>query len=209
MAAHLAAIRAGNYAGGMSIAFRWIAALLLLGTSATALAQAVPAAIERQLPSGHRVLQSATASFDGHFFILVALARTDEKQADPDPARPFLIYERRKDGSFALAGRNDHVVLRADEGGQCDPFADGGITAKGAYFTVENVVACGQHWTWYVTFRFDPRLKAYVFDNARSESWRPNPSTTPDADALLSDGQQVTRAKGTPVRFSDWQAPKN
>lgn len=201
MAVPLAANAARNYAGRMLR----LLPLLLLATPAAA--QSVPAQVTNQLPAGYTVMQSATAAFDGHAFVLVALARPDEK-TDPAPARPFLIYERGGQG-YALVARNDDVVLRADEGGQCDPFEDGGITAKGRYFTVENSVACGQHWTWFITFRFDPALKTYVFDNSRAESWYPNPSTKPDADALVSDGGYLTRAHGKPVRFSDWRDPKN
>ncbi|CAG9202720.1 hypothetical protein BVI434_180056 [Burkholderia vietnamiensis] len=39
------------------------------------------------------------------------------------------------------------MVLRANDGGQCDPFEDGydGLAVKGRYFTVQNGVACGAH----------------------------------------------------------------
>lgn len=199
-----------NYAFAMPIVLRLIASALLCLAPA-AMAQSVPAPIARQLPAGYEVFRTADARFDGRHFHLVALRHRDEKnRARPAPARPFLIFERRPAGSYILAGRNDHVVLRADEGGQCDPFEDGGITAKGRYFTVENVVACGQHWTAFATFRFDSARNGFVFDNLRTESWSPNPSRAPDADALISSGVDLVRARpGRPVRFADWRPSGN
>jgi hypothetical protein len=183
----------------------------LLVAPARVSAQQLPQAISRQLPAGYEILASAHASFGspGRIFYFVVLGRDGERaqwaEAWTARPRPLLIYERRADGGYALAARNDHVALRADEGGQCDPFEDGRIVAKGSYFTVENAVACGSHWTDFVTFRFDPRLKGFVFDNARFESWSMNPKD--DGDALVSDGQHVVRAKGQVVRFADWRRP--
>ena len=123
------------------------------------------------------------------------------------PARPLLIFEWRDKG-FVLVGRNDAVVLKADEGGQCDPFLDGGgtIAVKGRFFTVENGVACGQHWTDFVTFRLDDRV-GFVFDNERSESWSMNASNDPDAEALVRDGPPTVRrlTPGRLVPFAQWR----
>jgi hypothetical protein len=115
---------------------------------------------------------------------------------------------------FRLFARNDNVVLRADEGGQCDPFDPGdvgAITSKTRWFTVENGVACGQHWTDYVTFRFDARVGGFVFDNEREESWKMNPSNDPDAEALIPEGPQRVRrplSKQT-IAFRDWRRDIN
>ncbi|MEX6874007.1 hypothetical protein AB2D09_33980, partial [Pseudomonas aeruginosa] len=92
-------------------------------------------------------------------FEIVAIGRKDEEalaKSGDASARPLMIFERRS-GRFFPVGRNDQVVLKADEGGQCDPFLDGDapIATKGRYFTVQNGVACGQHWTDYITFRLD------------------------------------------------------
>jgi hypothetical protein len=187
---------------------RAIAVALLLGGPAAAAREELPSRIVRQLPRGYAVLRSASASFGtpAHHFYFVALARRDEaaRARRPAPARPLLIYERWPDGGYALVGRNDHAVLRADEGGQCDPLEDGAIVASGRYVTVANVVACGQHWSSSVTFRFDSRL-GYVFDNLRTESWSSNPNDDPNAEALVSDGEVVVRAtKGRTVRFAAW-----
>ncbi len=191
-------------------------AVLLVGLGAARAAPIkaapIPADVARQVPPGYVVLGSGAASFGGHAFAIVALGRRGEDQQrrpiQSAAARPLLLFERRPDGSFRPAGRNDHVVMRADEGGQCDPFLDGGgvIAAKGPRFTVQNGVACGQHWTNYVTFRFDGSKGRYVFDNERSESWSMNASQDPNAQAMVQDGPtRVQRGPANPVPFARWR----
>lgn len=192
-----------------------VAVLLAAGSAAptATIASTAPADIASLLPGGHIVIGRAhlKAGSPKRDFLIVALSRVDERPGrasdQPAGARPLLILERRND-RFVVVGRNDRVVLRSDEGGQCDPFLDGGgtISVKGRFFTVENGVACGQHWTDFVTFRLDDRA-GFVFDNERSESWSLNPSDAPDADALVRDGPQRVR-RDLPrrlTRFSDWR----
>lgn len=175
----------------------------------------LPAALTRQLPAGYAVPASATVvtGRTGRVFAVVVLGRRDEGQrrSGVAPARPLLIFER-QGRRFVPVGRNDHVVLRADEGGQCDPFLDGDavIATKGRYFTVQNGVACGQHWTDYVTFRFDAGAGGFVFDNQRSESWSMNPDNAPDAGALIRDAPpRVVRDQPARVTaFSKWRRPR-
>jgi hypothetical protein len=94
-----------------------------------------------------------------------------------------------------LIARNDKVVLRRNEGGQCDPVEDvGALTIKGRFFTLEQGVACGQHWTDYTTFRFDPRTRSFLWRNRIYESWRMNDDARPDAEALVNDRRLVSRA---------------
>jgi hypothetical protein len=127
------------------------------------------------------------------------------------PARPLLIFERRTDGKYVVAGRNDQIVLRANDGGVaangCDPFGEGRIAIKGRYFTVENGVACGAHWIDYVTFRFDPASNGFLFDNWRVQSWSMNPSTDPNAEALVANPPRVVRSGRKKVSFSRWRRP--
>jgi hypothetical protein len=185
---------------------------LLCFAAGAASAADLPNEITKQLPPGYGVLASTRASVDGgHLFYIVALDATHEpKASDRAPARPLLIFERRPDGRYGLAGRNDEVVLRADDAGLagngCDPFEDGQIVVKGPYFTVENGVACGAHWTDYVTFRFDPQIKSYAFDNWRFQSWKLNPKNDPDADALVPEVSRLVRApKGAKTPFATWR----
>ena len=186
---------------------------LLFAGAAGASAQDASPQIRGQVPVGYRVLSTATGSFGDlkrRFYIVaigtrpVDIGPVDYKDARP---RPLLIFGQRPDGRLVLIARNNHVVLRADQGGQCDPFGDGNIAVKGRYFTVENSVACGNHWTDFITFRFDPRLNNFVFDNERYQSWRFNPSPRDDVEALLPDPQHVERpAKGTTILFSEWRS---
>jgi hypothetical protein len=187
---------------------------LLLACSSTALAANLPADVMKQLPQGYGVLSSASSLISStHRFYFVALASKKEVRhalsSTRAPARPLLIFERRASGRYALVARNDDVILRADDGGinGCDPFEERSIAVKGVYFTVEQGVACGAHWTDYVTFRFDPQSAGYVLDNWRVQSWSLNPSNDPNAEALVSDGQKVVRAKGRAVPFAKWRRP--
>ena len=195
----------------------WLLASLLLPGCARA-QTGLPPQITRQLPPAYQVIGTAHMNLserEGDYYV-VALGKRDEERfvntPAGAPARALLLFARRPDGSYAQAGRNDRVVLRRDEGGQCDPFLDSGgvIAVKGRYFTVENGVACGQHWTDYVTFRFDHAAGRFVFDNERTQSWSMNPSTAPDAEALVQDGpQQVRRGNPhAPVSFDDWRPAK-
>ncbi len=191
---------------------RLIPLLAFVATAAHAAVPQLPADIIRQVPPGYQALASVPLTGKtGRHFQIVALGRIDEdaqqNRSGNAPARPLLIFEQRN-GRFVAAGRNDQVVMRADEGGQCDPFLDGDATiaVKGAFFTVENGVACGQHWTDFITFRLDDRA-GFVFDNERRESWSLNLSNAPDAEALVRDGpQQVIRSKpGQVTSFEAWK----
>ncbi|MFA5988317.1 MAG: hypothetical protein WC803_01760 [Sphingomonas sp.] len=168
----------------------------------------VPADVAAQLPAEYDVLASVQLSVKGpgRTFQIIALGRRYEGAA-PAPARPLIIFERRG-GRYISLARNDHVILRADEGGQCDPFLDGDATiaARGRFFTVENGVACGQHWADYVTFRLDDKA-GFVFDNERVSSWSINTSNAPDADALVqSRPPRVKRDEpGKLTAFAAWR----
>jgi len=202
------------------ILFRTATASMLMATSA-AVADPLPTGIERQLPGGYTLLTSTTATIGTRKFHLVALrSRTEAASrdylsaAEQAPDRPLLIFERRPNGAYALVGRNNEVIATADgaglAGNGCDPFEDRHIAVKGPYFTIENGVACGAHWTDYITFRFDPRAGGYVFDNERFESWKSNPSDDPNAEALIPDVRRIRHApNGRVVTFSHWRRQAN
>jgi hypothetical protein len=173
-----------------------------------------PQDIVRQLPTEWTVLATATVSVDrGRRFYLVAMADlASEKKFGSKPwlNRSLWIFEgQRRADRYKFVARNDEIILRPMDGGinQCDPFEGRTIAIKGAYFTVENAVACGSHWTDYVTFRFDARANGFVFDNWRVEIWSGSRSNDPNAQALVSNGQRVVRAKGRPVPFDKWVRP--
>ncbi|VWB71810.1 lipoprotein [Burkholderia lata] len=177
---------------------------LLAALSLNARAGDLPKSIAAQLPPGYQpLLAHAGPELDnGRHSFLVVVHRAVDTREQPSP-RPLLIFEEQADHAFRLAARNDQVVLRANEGGQCDPFdpedaADNGFAIKGRYFTVQNFVACGQHWSDYVTFRYDPRTHGWLFSN------RIVTQSFPLDDQ--PDHVTVTRADAhRPVSFSQWQ----
>ena len=190
-----------------------LAAVVLLAGAAQA--ESLPAAIGRQLPSGYRVLEVAhgrltEGKLDDYLVILGRSGDDPDAPAagDTTPARPLLLFRARPDGVYALAGRNDHVVMRHSDGGQCDPFdPELGLVVKRHYVTVQNAVACGAHWSDYITFRYDRRRDDLVFDSEIYHAWKFNQSEAPDAEALVPDGPPVvTRADPHhPVVFSSWR----
>lgn len=69
------------------------------------------------------------------------------------------------------------------------------------YFTVQNAVACGQHWSYYITFHYDARRNNWLFHRLGGTMW--NPKT------MTEDPFEPTRAdRRHPVTFAAWR-PKN
>ncbi|CAJ3287026.1 lipoprotein [Burkholderia pseudomallei] len=141
-------------------------------------AAGLPMPVLSRLPPGYEVMAARQGpDVDaGRISYLIVLHRPADSASEPSP-RPLVIVEQQADGTFRLAARNDEVVLRANEGGQCDPFDpqdadENGLAVKGRFFTVQNFVACGQHWSDYVTFRHDARTGRWLFANEiRTESF--------------------------------------
>ncbi len=187
---------------------------IVIGAGQPIQAKPLLPALQSKVPNGYDVLANVeiSAGTPVRRFVVVALGRRDEGDHRDDPKgapnRPLIIFEQ-VGGQYRQVARNDTVVLAADAGGQCDPFLDndGTIAVKGGYFTVENGVACGSHWTDYITFRFDDRAGGFVFDNERNESWSMNRSTKSDAEALVRDGPQRVRRDraGRVTPFSAWR----
>jgi hypothetical protein len=170
----------------------------------------VPTAVLAKLPEGHvaRVATCSETLDPPNPICIVIAARPEEgngRSLQRSPQRPLLVY-RVDDGTALLIARNDRIVLRRDEGGQCDPVEDAGaIAVKGRFFTLESGVACGQHWTDFTTFRFDPRTRAFVWHSRIFESERLNDDPSPDAEALVRDQRHVWRANPTqPVKLADY-----
>lgn len=183
---------------------RHLLLVLAAALSADTRADDLPPSIATQLPSGYQpmVARQGPDLDNGRHSFLVVVHRSPDTREHPSP-RPLLIYEQRADRGYRLAARNDQVVLRADGALQCDPFdpedaADHGLAVKGRYFTVQNDVACGQHWSDYVTFRYDARTHGWVFSN---EVY---------TESFPLDGKpdvvSVTRADAhAPVAFGRWK----
>jgi hypothetical protein len=181
--------------------------LLLALTLAPAAAQAAdlpPKAVLAQLPPGYEVLlfKAGQLNEDSRPGYLVVAHRPNDSAQTPSP-RPLLIFVPGPDGVPKLAARNDQVVLRADEGGQCDPFDDGedGLAIKDRYFTVQNSVACGQHWSDYITFHYDAARRTWLFHKQVIESSEPLADKPPTQSVTVADRRH-------PVTFEAWRPPK-
>lgn len=151
------------------IAFLHVALVMVSGN---ARAEGLPKYVLNKIPQGYVVLTHASGKLDDDALTdyLVVVHKAGEANINsPSYAaeRPLLLFIQKPIGNYELARRNDHVVFRLDEGGQCDPFLDSGngdgLTIKDHYFTVENGVACGQHWTDYITFKYVPALRDWIF----------------------------------------------
>ncbi len=188
-----------------ALALRKVTAVMVsLGASLGAWhaeAAGLPAAVVAQLPAGYvpMVYHAGPRIEGGQQSLLVVAHRPDDSADQPSP-RPLFIFEEQAGGQYRLSARNDTVVLRANEGGQCDPFEDGydGLAVKGRYFTVQNAVACGAHWTDFITFRYDAAQRAWLFDSDIFTSSDPL-NGTPDK----TDMTRANRAK--PVTFDAWR----
>ncbi|MGZ5201903.1 MAG: hypothetical protein ACXWC4_19260 [Telluria sp.] len=103
-------------------------------------------------------------------------------------------------------GENEEVAFAADQAFQCDPLLDtGGIATKGAHFTVENDVACGEHWSDFITFKYDKKRRLFFFHKRIVEVWEFNTSTKPDAQALVLRHRKVTAAnRSKPVSLNSY-----
>lgn len=181
---------------------RVLLSVVLFAVCASLRAAGLPAAIVAQLPAGYEpmVFHAGPQMDGGRHSWLVVVHRRGDSADNPSP-RPLMIFEEQAGGEYRLSARNDAVVLRADEGGQCDPFEDGdnGLAVKGRYFTVQNGIACGQHWTDFITFRYDLLRRGWFFDNEIRTSFNPLDDTQDTTDM-----KRANRAK--PVAFEDWRA---
>jgi hypothetical protein len=184
-------------------------------SSSWAQSSVLPEGLIHKIPSGYEVLFSEKGDLNKDSFVdyLIVLRRPNEvdiAQNDKDgnaPKRPVLIYVGSVNGDYHLAARNDSVVYAVNEGGQCDPFLDGenGITISGGYFTIENGVNCGQHWTDYITFKYNAPTGNWIFHKRVFENWVLNSSKKPNADALKLQVRKVTSGKDKPpVMFSQY-----
>lgn len=179
---------------------RFLLPAALFAVSATLHAAGLPASIAAQLPTGYEpmVFRAGPLIEGGRRSLLVVAHRRDDSVSSPSP-RPLLIFEEQASNRYRLSARNDTVVLRANEGGQCDPFdSDDGLAVKGRYFTVQNGVACGAHWTDFITFRYDTQHRAWLFDSEIVTSSDPLNGTPDKTDVMHTD-----HAK--PVAFDTWR----
>lgn len=190
----------------------WWTAAMAMAIALPSGAATLPAGAAKLVPAGQAVIAVASADLtgDGQQDYVVALrAATEDATRSGDraaPPRTLLVLVATASG-FVEAGRNTRVIFKADEGGQCDPFLDAedGLVATGRFFTVQNGVSCGQHWTDYITFRYDRTRRAFLFHKRVIEAWELNTDDAPDADALrLSEHKEIKADPRKPVLLSDY-----
>jgi hypothetical protein len=188
---------------------------LLCSVFTAAQAESLPKNIAAQIPAGYAALsyKSGELNDDSLEDFLVAVHKVDEKtiadKTGKAPRRPLLLFVQNSDGTYTLAKRNDHVIFAVNEGGQCDPFEDGEerLAIKNHYFTIQNGVACGSHWTDYITFRYEPKMQDWIFHKRVSETWIMHNSSDPNADALVLGNRRIESGKGKPpVPFEKYSA---
>lgn len=190
-----------------------IATLTAIAVPSHSQESALPQNIARQIPAGYAVMTSKSSDFNGDGkvdHVVVAGNKNEAKllaQGSPAPKRPLLVFIQGEAGKFSLESRNDEVVFAADAGGQCDPFMNGaeGLAAKGSFFTVQNAVACGEHWTDFITFRYSTELRHFVFHKRIFESMIFSASNEPGAEALVPGKRSVTNgSKLKPIPLSSY-----
>lgn len=173
----------------------------------------LPSAIAAKMPSSHHVVANKSADFDGNGlidYVVVIAHKNEEKMAElgSAPSRPLMVFLQQQPSVFVLHAQNTAIVYRVNEASQCDPFLDtgDGLATRGAFFTVENGVACGGHWTDYITFKYAEKLGAFVFHKRISETWGMNDGTRGTDDALVLQRRTVERAKsGSPVSLGAYR----
>lgn len=192
----------------------YILLAIFLAISVPALAESLPPNILSQLPKNYEVMTYVSGELNGDKLTdyLVAVNKKGEENKsqwvnETAPRRPLFIFIQNTNETFSLAKRNDNVIFAMDEGGQCDPFMDGedGLALKNHYFTVQNSVACGQHWQDFITFHYDAKSNDWLFHKRVFESAHLNNSDDPNAEALVSDKAVITKAKvNHPISFEKY-----
>lgn len=174
----------------------------------------LPTNIVQQLPKGYKVMTYLAGELNEDKlldYLVVASKKNEQATFEKTGAgspRPLFIFIQSKNGTFLPVKRNDDVVFAINAGGQCDPFDDSDerLVIARHYFTVQNSVACGQHWDDFITFRYDMKRNNWLFHQRSSESWRLNDSDDPKADALVSDSANVTKANPKkPILFETYK----
>jgi hypothetical protein len=166
--------------------------LALLMASPCVFGANLPDSLLKQLPlKDHSVITFSTSDFDKNGLTDYIIVLRDNKEINSNIHVPRTLYAfmQVKNDSYKLIGKNNSVVYAKDEGGiGGDPFdytGNEGITAKGRYFTVENAIAGGIHWTDFITFKYNPLINNFQFHLRVLEDSQLNSSNDPSADALV------------------------
>lgn len=158
-----------------------------------------------KLPDGYVVAVSKAVDFNDDKVEdrIVVATKVGEEDERPAPERWVMVFQGIKGGEsfYEEKARNSNVAYRADEGGQCSPsFDNQGLAVKGKFFTVENSVACGQHWTDFITFRYNAADDAFLFHKRITETWDDPTAKKPSSRTEVS----ADKLKKT-IAFADYQ----
>ena len=168
------------------------------------------------IPSGYSAINvsSGDANLDGLTDKILVLRNNTEETtsnyADDKPdKRPLLLLLGQSDGSYKLAIRNDNVIECIDCGGMFgDPFV--GTAIQNGYFSIEHGIAGGQHWEKTTTFKFDKTQENWFLYEDHFISYKFNDSNDPDAEALVTDIDNLKTTKDFgKVSFDKYDTYKN
>ena len=170
----------------MKLITLFLALSILTGCSETnSSVDALPETLAKRIPKGYQSAAFRSMDFNGDGvkdFVVIATSMKEKESTaltgQDSPKRLVLVYfgtRAANELSYQLVAQNDSVALPANGGGMaapCDPLFDqgDGLAVKDAYFTVENQVACGAHWSDFITFKYSASAKGMVFHNRILES---------------------------------------
>ena len=165
--------------------------------------------------TGYSVLdmESGDINKDGIDDIILILKKNDEDSTsdvnEHPEARPLLLLLRSRDGKLTLAARNDSTVYCVNCGGMLgDPYT--GITIMNGYFSIEHYGGSSWRWTRIITYKYSTKDKWWYLHRDGSEYTKMNPSTDPNAEAMINAGPDKIRTEKNfgKVRFEDFSIYK-
>ncbi len=148
--------------------------------SAAAKAPAAPlagapaaASLAAFVPAGFGILDSASGDLNRDAWpdkVLVLRKNGEDTTTVEDLDRPLLLLLGQPDHRYALAARNDRVVLRRGEGGMMgDPYQQ--VVIKKGFFSVEHYGGSSHRWTRVITFKYAPADHSWYLSREGSEGF--------------------------------------
>ena len=129
-------------------------------------AAAVTPDLAPHVPASHEVLARADGDLDGDGCSDVAVVLRDRADRHPEThalPRPLWLLVRRLDGTLHVAARNDHAVMRADDGGaRGDPFA--ALRVGGGALTLHFQGGSAWQWCGMLVFRWERGARAWLLE---------------------------------------------
>lgn len=144
--------------------------------------------IQKLIPSGFSLLDSATGDFNRDGFTdYIIILKNDLELAKTDTTRPLLIIHGDKNGVLKIVERNDKIVLCLGCGGVFgDPYS--GISVEENYFSISHYSGSGWRWSKVVTFRFDKESGKYMLHKDAGESFNVN---EPDKTESIENNKEL------------------